>query len=94
MAIPNLLDRLELILRETTRPEDRLTLETAMTLCRHTLNPESPPSWPLNLDEWELWEGSNLPEGTGWWLLHTAEKLRCVRRRKPRQEQLTLDDSR
>lgn len=89
--VPNILDHLDAMLGNATGVFDQFTLATARDMCAEFIRTRhDPPSWPLNLDEWELWEGHTMPEGSGWWLLHTAEKLRCVRRRKARAEQVTL----
>lgn len=44
----------------------------------------SPPSMPLNLDEWEIRAPWELPEGPGWWLVAVDGFQARVRRRAPK----------
>jgi hypothetical protein len=32
---------------------------------------DAPPSWPLNLDEWEVLPGNTLTDGQGWWMMQS-----------------------
>lgn len=91
--VPNILDHLS-VMASKADGFDRAVLDEAYRLCGEhlalrgtppvTINQNPPPSWPLNLDEWEV--RSAMPgetEGGGWWLLPGAGLEFCVRRRSP-----------
>lgn len=99
MTIPNLLDWLKAMRDEANDEQSRKVLGEAYLICAKwlagdPLPPDSPPSWPLNLDEWEVDERDGIPNEPGWWLILTpmGDNVCCVRRRKSRPEQLTLSE--
>lgn len=98
MAIPNLLDWLRAMRDETNDEQSRKVLGEAYLICAKWLAgqpipADSPPSWPLNLDEWEVDIRKGIPQEPGWWAMLTDDdhELWCVRR-KPRPAELTLSE--
>lgn len=101
--VPNILDHLTVMMKEARTHDDKLVLMAAFEICAKalarpeqlapvTINQNPPPSWPLNLDEWECQPAWEKLEGGGWWMTYTPQGLPIyARRRKARAEQVTLN---
>jgi hypothetical protein len=85
--VPNILDHLECMMQDCD-PGDLAVLTEARRIVTiyllegHESVGHIPPSWPLNLDEWEPLRAADPPSEPGWWAIPTGDRMLYVRRRK------------